>query len=242
MHRHTHVAAMQGGGQGQVSSGTVAGKNEATGAQLAEPGADPLERRHTVLVCRREGVFGREAVVDLDDHRWSTGGDARGLVLVGVEAAENPSSAVYEEDHGLRLADRSLDAQRHRVTVGRHGGVRDRADGVGGSAVDRQHELSTSPGLDRVVGGERIVHSFVLEGGQAGCVVRVQERSAIAFEASAKEVDRATDHLRCCARALEDVSPVGLDELDRYGGAFESSSQCAAVAPRGRSCRRVRGR
>ena len=59
-----------------------------------------MQSFHGILVCRREPVLRREAVLDRDDDRLCVGGKPRAEVVgeagIGVEENEAPAVVIYD--------------------------------------------------------------------------------------------------------------------------------------------------
>ena len=106
----------------EVAAGAVAAERDAGGiaAELARVRRDPRPRGDAVIERRGELRLRREAVVDRHHDRVDRFAQLPAQVVVGVEAAEDPSAAV--EPHHDREVDRVRGpVHPHRDLAGRAG-------------------------------------------------------------------------------------------------------------------------
>jgi hypothetical protein len=87
-------------GDPEISAGAVAAEPETTGIRTKLSGmADGPKRRGSAIADRsRIGPFGRQRVVDGDDHSLGSVADLTAHTVVRLDAAERESPTVKEED------------------------------------------------------------------------------------------------------------------------------------------------
>jgi hypothetical protein len=102
--RQRAIAGHEGQGGGQVATSTVAADGQARGVDVQRLGLrrQPAQRGSGVVQSRREGVFGREAVVHRNDTQASSVGNAPAQAVVAVQVANDPAAAMQEQQTGQR--------------------------------------------------------------------------------------------------------------------------------------------
>ena len=145
------IAAIDRHDRGEIAARAVAADRELAriAAVFADMVAHPLRRDFGVVDRCREPVFRRQAIADVDDDRTGLIGDARGMGVMGIEAADDPAAAMEINHRARRVpALRTDDADRNLAARARDGCVDDRADLDLGDRVELPaHELGAGAAL-----------------------------------------------------------------------------------------------
>ena len=146
------VAGHEADGGGEVATGAVAAHRDPVGvaADLGRELGGPLGRGVAVLDRRREGVFGREPVVHREHETVGLVGDPATHRVVGVEAPDDPATAVEGHEHRERAVGGlgGVEPHRERTRWPLDIEVSNLPDGLGVGRGEQLFEL-VACGLDR---------------------------------------------------------------------------------------------
>ena len=232
---HCRHRAAAGPGQqadhgGEVAAGAVAADRDPgrVDAQLGGVGAGPGEGGPGVLDRGREGMLGRQPVVDREHRRPGRGGEEAADAVVGVEVADHPAAAV-EVDRAAAAACRARGRRERRAGPGSARPGRaisspsTRAIGIGGCApVTLASARACARAFSTLMPSRRTCSRSARRAGAArGC----------RWPASARRCVGGAPNSRRCTRGEQPAGPLDDAVLGGWGEAREDGHRRCQAMP-----------